>query len=103
MFADEDIELQNVWASSKSQVATTFLITLVGPTNVSIMKLKCTLLNRMWQHDFKMKQIFSIQYFCPKTQANWLSRLATQAMIPDTHGANIWLALRFRVEIHKTF
>jgi hypothetical protein len=25
MFADEDIELQNVWASSKSQVATTYL------------------------------------------------------------------------------
>jgi hypothetical protein len=25
MFADEDIKLQNFWASSKSQVATTYL------------------------------------------------------------------------------
>ncbi len=34
------------------------VIILVGPTKVSIMKLKCTVLNRMWQHDFMMKQIF---------------------------------------------
>ncbi len=34
------------------------VITLVVPTKVSIMKLKCTVLNRMWQHDFMMKHIF---------------------------------------------
>ncbi len=30
------------------------VITLVGPTKASIMKLKCTVLNRMWQHDFML-------------------------------------------------
>jgi hypothetical protein len=40
----------------------------------------------MWQHDFMMKQIFSVRYFCLKTQADWLTRLATQVTIPDTHG-----------------
>ncbi len=34
------------------------VITLVGPIKVSIMKLKFTLLNRMWQHDYMTKQIF---------------------------------------------
>ncbi len=34
------------------------VITLVGPTKVSVMKLKYTVVNRMWQHDFMMKQIF---------------------------------------------
>jgi hypothetical protein len=69
MFADEDIELQNFWASSKIMLpqhiyACNFVvITLVGPTNVSIMKLKYTVLNRMWQHDFMMKQIFFSSIF----------------------------------------
>ncbi len=54
------------------------IITLVGPTKVSIMTLKCTGLSRMWQHDFMMKQLFfSSIFFCLKTQASWLSRLAT--------------------------
>ncbi len=34
------------------------VITLVCPTKVKIMKLKCSVLNRMCQHDFLMKQIF---------------------------------------------
>jgi hypothetical protein len=60
-------------------------ITMVGPTKVSIMKLKCTELNRMSQHDFMMKQkYFSVRYFCLETQAGWLSRLATRATIPGT-------------------
>jgi hypothetical protein len=63
-FADEDIERKIFGALSKSQVTTIFLcihfvvITLVGPTKVSIIKLKCTVLNRMWQHDFMTMQIF---------------------------------------------
>ncbi len=68
-FADEDTELQNFWATFKSQVTTTFLcihfaeITLVGPTEVSLMKLKCTVLNRMWHHYFMMKQTFFSSLF----------------------------------------
>ncbi len=30
---------------------------------------------------------FSVWYFHLKTQADWLSRLATRATIPDTHGS----------------
>ncbi len=60
------------------------VITFVGPTKVSIMKLKCTVVNRMWQHYFMMKQIFFGWYF--ETQADWLSRLPTQVKISDTHG-----------------
>ncbi len=84
MFADEDIEPQNFWASSKSHVATTYLYmhlcskTLVSPTKVSIMKLKSTLLNRMWQHDFTMKQIiFSLIFLSENT-----GQLAKQAGYP---------------------
>ncbi len=29
---------------------------------------------------------YLVWFFCPKTKADWLSRLATLAMIPDTHG-----------------
>ncbi len=65
MFGDEDIKQQNFWASSKSHVyACNFVvINVVCPTKVSIMKLKCTVLNRMWQHDFMMKQIFFSSIF----------------------------------------
>ncbi len=42
------------------------VIMLVGPTKVSTMKLKCTVLNRMWQHDFIMKQIFFSSIFSSK-------------------------------------
>ncbi len=56
------------------------VITLVGPTKVSIMKLKCTVLNRMWQHDFMMKQIFLSR----------LSRLATWVTILDSHGSTLY-------------
>jgi hypothetical protein len=42
------------------------VITVVGPTKVSIMKLKSTVLNRMWQHDFMMKQIFFGSIFLSK-------------------------------------
>jgi hypothetical protein len=51
------------------------VITLVGPTKVSIMKLKCTVLNRMWQHDFMMKQIFLSSIFLSENTG----RLAKQA------------------------
>jgi hypothetical protein len=57
-------------------------ITLVGPTNVIatktkviIMKLKCTELNRMWQHDFMTKQIFISSIFLSENTG----RLAKQA------------------------
>ncbi len=62
---------------------------MVGPTKVSIIKMKCIVQNKLWQHDFIMKKIFSVQYFCQKTQADWLSRLTTQATIPDTQGINM--------------
>jgi hypothetical protein len=58
------------------------VITLVGPTKVSIMKLKCTVPNRMWQHDFMMKQIFFSLIFLYENTG----QLATQVTIPDTHG-----------------
>jgi hypothetical protein len=54
------------------------LITLVGPTKVSIMKLKCTVLNRMWQHDFMMKQIFFSSLFLSENTG----QLAKQAGYP---------------------
>ncbi len=80
MFANKNIEPKIFWASSKSQAATTYacifvVITLVGPTKVSIMKLKCTKLNRMWQHDFMTKQIFFSSVFLSKNTG----RLAKQA------------------------
>jgi hypothetical protein len=73
-------------------------ITLVCPTKAIIMKLKCNLLSRMWQHDFLMKQIFLVRYFHQKTKANWLSRLATRVTIPDTHGINM-LCFRSQLKI----
>ncbi len=35
---------------------------------------------------FKWSKYLSVQYFCQKTKADWLSRLATRVTIPDTHG-----------------
>jgi hypothetical protein len=70
------------------------VITLVGPTKVSIMKLICTALKRMWQHDFMMKQIFLGLIFCQKTQADWQSRLATQVTILDTHGISVKMLMK---------
>ncbi len=63
-------------------------ITLVGPTKVSIMKLKCSVLNRMWQHNFMRMQIFFSSIFLSENtgQLAMLSRLITRVMIPDTHG-----------------
>ncbi len=54
------------------------VITLVGPTKVSIMNLKCTLQSRMWQHDFMMKQIFFSSIFLSENTV----RLAKQAGYP---------------------
>jgi hypothetical protein len=51
------------------------VITLVCPTKVSIMKLKCNLLSRMWQHAFLMKQIFFSSIFLSENKG----RLAKQA------------------------
>ncbi len=51
------------------------VITLVGSTKVSIMKLKYTVLNRMWQHDFMMKQIFFSSVF-PSENTGWLAKQA---------------------------
>jgi hypothetical protein len=96
MFADEDIKPQIFWASSKIHVATTFyacifvVITLVGPTKVSIMKLKHTMLNRMWQHDFWMKQIFFSSIFSSENTG----RLAKQAGYP---GHDFWHTLYKRI------
>ncbi len=63
------------------------VIKLVGPTKVGIIKLKCTVLNRMWQHDFMMKQIFfKFDIFVRKHrltgQAGWLpgSRFLTHTV-----------------------
>ncbi len=78
---NEDIEPQNFWASSKSHVAQHIyacnfvVITLVCPTKVSIMKLKCNLSSRMWQHDFLMKQIFFSLIFSSENKG----QLAKQA------------------------
>ncbi len=66
MFADENIEPQNFGLHPKVMLphACIFVvITLVGPTKVSIMKLKWTLVNRMWQLDFLMKLIFFSSIF----------------------------------------
>jgi hypothetical protein len=51
------------------------VITLVVPAKVSIMKLKCSVLNRMWQHDFMMRQIFLGSIFLSENTG----RLAKQA------------------------
>jgi hypothetical protein len=59
MFADEDVEPHPKVMLPQPIYACIFVvITLAGPTKLSIMKLKCTVLNRMWQHDFMKKQIF---------------------------------------------
>jgi hypothetical protein len=50
-------------------------IALVCPTKVSIMKLKCNLLSRMWQHDFLMKQIFLSSIFLSENKGR-LAKLA---------------------------
>jgi hypothetical protein len=82
--ADEDIEPQIFWASPKVMLpqhiyACNFVvITLVCPTKVSIMKLKCNLLSRMWQHDFLMKQILFSSIFLSENKG----RLAKQAGYP---------------------
>ncbi len=44
----------------------------------------------MWQHDFMMKEIFFGAIFFVWKQADWLSRLATRATIPGTHGINLF-------------
>ncbi len=54
------------------------IITLVGPTKVRIMKLKCNVPNRMWQHDFMMKQIFLSSIFLSENAG----QLAKQAGYP---------------------
>ncbi len=54
------------------------VITLVCPTKVSFMKLKCNLLSWMWQHDFLMKQIFFSSIFLSENKG----RLAKQAGYP---------------------
>ncbi len=51
------------------------VISLVCPTKVSIMKLKCNLLSRMWHCDFLMKQIFFSSIFSSENKG----RLAKQA------------------------
>jgi hypothetical protein len=85
VFANEIIEPQNFWASSKVMLLQPIyacilaVITLVGPTKVSIMKLKGTV--------YDEANIFQFDFFVLKTQADWLSRLATRFMIPDTHGS----------------
>jgi hypothetical protein len=61
------------------------VITMVGPTKVSIMKFKCTVLNRMWQHDFMMKQIFFSSIFLSEN-TGWLVKQA------DYPGHNPWHA-----------
>jgi hypothetical protein len=53
------------------------VVTLVCPTKV-IMKLKCNLLSRMWQHDFLMKQIFLSSIFLSENKGP----LAKQAGYP---------------------
>ncbi len=91
MFADEDIESQIFWASSKSHVATTYLCmhfcsNCSGWSKVSIMKSKCTLLNRMWQHDFVMKQIFYSSLFLSENTG----RLAKQTGYPGHNPGHTW-------------
>ncbi len=54
------------------------VITLVSTTKLSIMKLKSTLLNRMWQHDFIMKQ----KFFSSKFLSENTGQVARQAGYP---------------------
>ncbi len=66
-FTDEDIEIfglhPKVMLPQLIYALIFVVITLIGSTKVSIMKLKYTVLNRTWQHDFMMKQIFFSSVF----------------------------------------
>ncbi len=90
MFADEDIEPQNFWASSKSHVATTFLCmhfcsNYIGWSNQGkYYEIETHYAKQdvaTWLLD--EANIFQFNIF-KKTQANWLSRLATRVTIFGT-------------------
>ncbi len=93
MFADEDIEQQNFWASSKSHVATTdfsmHFCNYIGWSDqgksyeieVHFAKQYVATYMTLW-----CSKNLSVRFFCLKTQADWLSRLATGVTISDTHG-----------------
>jgi hypothetical protein len=85
MFAHEDIEPKfflgfypKVMLPQPIYTCIFVVITLVDPIKVSIMKLKCTAQNRMWQHDFMMNQIFFSSIFLSK----YTDRVAKQASYP---------------------
>jgi hypothetical protein len=93
MFADEDMEpqiffglLPKVMLPQPFYACIFVVITLVRPTKVSFMKLKHTMLNRMWQHDFWMKQIFFSSIFLSENTG----RQAKQAGYP---GHDFWHTL----------
>ncbi len=104
MFGKEDIEPQNFWASSKSHVATTYLcmhfcinyICWSNQVKYYETEMHCakqdvaTLL-------YDEANIFSVRYFHLKAQANWLSRLATQVTIFDTHVRALNLVARLKL------
>jgi hypothetical protein len=67
------------------------VITLFFPTKVSIMKLKCTVINRMWQHDFLMNPLFFSSIFLSENTG----QVAKQAGYPGhnrslTQMVKIW-------------
>jgi hypothetical protein len=90
MFADEDIKPLNFRV--KSHVATTFLCmhfcsNYIGWSNQGkYYEIETHYANRMWQHDFWMKQIFFISIFLSENTG----RLAEQAGYP---GHNFWHTL----------
>ncbi len=91
MFANEDIEPQNFWASSKSHVATTFLCMhfcsdYIGWSNQGkYYEIETHYAKQdvaTWLLD--EANIFQFDIFVRKKQANWLSRLATRVTIFGT-------------------
>jgi hypothetical protein len=79
-FSDEDLDPQNFSASSISQVPTTlFCSNYVGWSNQGMyyeIEMHCVKQDvATWP--YKEANIFRFNIFCPKTQADWLSRLAT--------------------------
>ncbi len=54
------------------------VITLVGPNQGKYYEIEMHVLNRMWQHDFMMKQIFFSSIFLSENTG----RLAKQAGYP---------------------
>ncbi len=97
--------------TSKSHVATTYLCmhfccNYIGWSNQAKyyeIEMHCAKQNvATWLYE--KANIFLVQYFWLKTQADWLSRLATRVTMPDTHGIKSHIcALIKKVRWNRTF